>query len=328
MIRSMYRTATGKIETDIPESNYSLAIKDEDGLLWVDIYNESDDVSKKIMLDTFKFHGLAVADAIDETHVPKVDDWESYLYLVVRAAVPGKHIEQRLETEEIDIFLGKNYIVTFHSKQMTAVERTWKHFQKDERLLKSSSTDLLYNLIDEIASDYMLLAENIGESLNAIEDEIFGDPKPVVLEKIFSLKRDLLHLRRILAPQREVINKLARSDYKILEADSRMYFHDLYDHFLRLYDILENLRDLTGSSLEIYLSVVNNRMNNIMRILTLITTLFMPISFLVGFFGMNFFQPINEMKTWTGTLAFQLLIGALFVVPIIMYITIRKKGWM
>jgi magnesium transporter len=268
-----------------------------------------------------------VADALDEIHVPKIDDWGDYLYLVVRGPKPQPTGGDRLKTEELDIFFGINFIITFHDSKMPSLDRTWRRFQETERISTSSSSELLYNLIDEIASDFMQLADTIGESLNDIEDEIFGDPEPSVLEKIFSQKRDLLLLRRILAPQREVVNKLARGDFKIVQENSKIYFRDLYDHFLRLYDILENLRDLTGSSLEIYLSVVNNRTNGIMRVLTLITTLFMPISFLVGFFGMNYFQPVAEMTTWTDTISFQILIAALVVVPIIMYLTIRKKGW-
>lgn len=327
MIRSIGRTADGTIQKEINSSEYE-SVTNEGGFLWVDIYEEDNETAKQLMLESFNFHPLSVADAIDEIHVPKVDDWGDYLYLVVRAPYKNEEGSDRLKTEELDIFFGKNFIVTFHDSPMQPLEQTWRRFQDDARITKASSTELLYNLIDDIASEFMLLADDIGESLNDIEDEIFGDPDPSVLEKIFSQKRDLLLLRRILAPQREVVNKLARGDFKLVQENSRVYFRDLYDHFLRLYEVLENLRELTGSSLEIYLSVVNNRTNGIMRILTLITTLFMPISFLVGFFGMNFFQPTIEMNSWTGTIAFQVVIAVLVVVPLIMYTLIRKKGWM
>ena len=327
MIRSISRRADGNVIKDIGRSEYDLFSSEEGGFLWVDIYDEDNETAKKLLLESFNFHPLAVADAIDEVHVPKIDDWGDYLYLVVRAPKDQVTGDERLKTEELDIFFGNNFIVTFHDSKMPSLDRTWRRFQDSDRISTTTSSELLYNLIDEIATDFIHLADTIGESLNDIEDEIFGDPEPSVLEKIFSQKRDLLLLRRILAPQREVVIKLARGDFKIVQENSKIYFRDLYDHFLRLYDILENLRDLTGSSLEIYSSVVNNRTNGIMRVLTLITTLFMPISFLVGFFGMNYFQPVAGMTTWTDTISFQILIAALVIVPIIMYITIRKKGW-
>ncbi len=328
MIRSLSRTTEGEVRMNIQVSEYSLAYQDSNNLLWVDIFSEPRDISEEILLNTFKFHPLAVADALDEIHIPKVDDWGEYLYLVVRATTSAEGIEQQIETEEVDIFLGKNFIITYHNQSLAAIDRIWERYQKDDRHLRNGATQILYNLIDEIATDYIYLAENIDEAIDTIEDQLFNDPKPILLEKIFSLKRDLLHLRRIIAPQREMVNKLARGDYEIIESDSKIYFRDVYDHFLRLYDILENLRDLTGSALEIYLSVVNNRMNNVMKTLTIITTLFMPISFLAGFFGMNFFEPVGTMEGWTGFFTFRLLIIVVILFPIGMYLWIRKRGWM
>ena len=328
MIRSLSRSPDGNITTNIPVQDYPSALQDAGALLWVDLCAEPNEAAEAILKDTFGFHALAVADALDEIHVPKVDDWGDYLYLVVRAVSSEEELEQQIETHEIDVFLGKNYIVTYHNHPIAAIERIWESSQKDERRLRNGAHQLLYTLIDEIATDFISLAETIDEAINTIEDQLFNDPKPTLLEKIFSLKRDLLHLRRIIAPQREMINKLARGDYELIGSDSKMYFRDVYDHFLRLYDIIENLRDLTGSALEIYLSVVNNRMNNVMKTLTIITTIFMPITFLAGFFGMNFFQPVETMAIWTGSVAFRLVVSATILFPIGMYFWIRKRGWM
>ena len=199
---------------------------------------------------------------------------------------------------------------------------------RDQQMSRIKADQILYKLVDEIATDFISLAETIDENINHIEDQLFDNPRPVLMEKVFSLKRDLLHLRRMIAPQREVINKLARGDYKIIDPDSRMYFRDGYDHFSRLYEIVENLRDLIGSAQEIYLSIVNNRMNNVMKTLTVITTLFMPISFLASFFGMNFFQPAANFELWTGATVFRFLLFAMILFPIGMYFWIKKRGWM
>ncbi|MFN2304152.1 MAG: CorA family divalent cation transporter, partial [Anaerolineales bacterium] len=132
----------------------------------------------------------------------------------------------------------------------------------------------------------------------------------------------------IVVPQREVLDKLARGEYQVLGKVANIYFHDVYDHYVRLYEIIENLRDLTNSTLEIFLSVVNNRMNGIMKTLTVITTLFMPISFLAGFFGMNFFKPVLDLGHWTSTPVFPIVLGAMIIFPFTMLFYMLKKGWM
>ncbi len=129
-------------------------------------------------------------------------------------------------------------------------------------------------------------------AIDQTEDEVFDNPTPQTLERIFSLKRAVLHLRRVIGPQREVLNRLARDDFAVIDPRTRVYFRDVYDHLVRLHDITESIRDLVSGALDTYLSVINNRMNDIMKTLTVITTLFMPISFLAGFFGMNFFVPV------------------------------------
>jgi magnesium transporter len=183
-------------------------------------------------------------------------------------------------------------------------------------------------LADELAADYMPVVEGMDESIDQIEDQIFDNPGPSLLGQIFTLKRALLHLRRIIMPQREVLNKLARGDYAVIEAQHRVFFRDVYDHLVRLHDITEGLRDLVGGALDTYLSVVSNRMNQVMKTLTVITTLFMPISFLVGFFGMNFFQPTAPLDAWTDHPAFVLLMAAVILTPVGMYVWMRKRAWM
>jgi len=187
----------------------------------------------------------------------------------------------------------------------------------------------LYELADGIVADYMIVVDNLDDVIDRIEDEVFDRPTPYTLEQIFRLKRAVLNLRRIISPQREVLNKLARDDYPVIDVKDRVYFRDVYDHLVRLYDINESLRDLVGGALDTYLSVINNRMNEIMKTLTVITTLFMPISFAAGFFGMNFFQPVEDpLKIWSSTPVFVLALLGMFLTLIGMYLWIRRRGWM
>lgn len=328
MIRSLYQTPDGNVLPRLPPSEYLSALKQEGGLLWIDIQEEPPENCRSLLQEVFGFHPLAVEDALEQTHVPKIDDWGEYLYLVLRAVVSAKETSAELDTHELDIFLGGNYLVTYQEVPIAALERVWKACLRDDRPMRRGPTHLLYRIADELVSDYMSVIEHIEEGFDLLEDRIFTGPQPALLESIFTLKRSLLHLRRIISPQRDVLNRLARGDYPVIDPESRLYFRDVYDHLIRLHDIVENLRDLAVSALDTYLSVVNNRMNDVMKILTLITTLFMPISFLAGFFGMNFFQPAEEMGHWVSQPIFLAILGLMVVLPSGMFLWMRRRAWM
>jgi magnesium transporter len=298
------------------------------GLLWVDFVSELPEVCEPIFHETFGFHPLAIDDALQESHVPKLDDWGEYLYLVLHAIVFNDRAGGSVDTVELDVFLGKNYIITHHEHSISAVDRVWTTCQRDERHIKKGADHLLYRLADELVANYMPAVEDIDDAIERIENQIFSRPTSATLEEIFTLKRALLRLRRIITPQREVLNKLARDDYAVIDAESRVFFRDVYDHLVRLHDINESLRDLVGSAVDTYLSVVNNRLNDVMKTLTIITTLFMPLSFLTGFFGMNFFQAVAPLEAWTNQSAFAVAIGVMILTPAGLYLWLRRRGWM
>ncbi|MDY7076873.1 MAG: magnesium/cobalt transporter CorA [Chloroflexota bacterium] len=328
MIRSLYYNNNGRVRTDLAPEEFAATLQDAQGLLWVDFSCESSETCEPILRDVFGFHPLAVDDALEESHVPKVDDWGQYLYLTLHAVVFDYKEHMQLDTLELDVFLGRNYLVTYQAKPIAAVGRVWTMCQRDVRYLQRGAGYLLYQLADELAADYMPVIEQVDEAIDEIEDQIFDDPSPNLLERLFVLKRALLRLRRIVAPQREVLNKLARGDYPVVDKEHGIFFRDVYDHLVRLHDIVESLRDLVGSALDTYLSVVNNRMNDVMKALTIITTLFMPLSFLSGFFGMNFFQPEVPLEVWTGKLAFGLTLSAMVLMPVGMYMWMQRRAWM
>jgi magnesium transporter len=204
----------------------------------------------------------------------------------------------------------------------------WEICERDERHLRHGSDHFLYRLTDEVVASYMPVVEALDEAIDEAEDQVFERTTTGTLEQIFALKRAALHLRRIIGPQREVLNKLARDDYRTIDAAARVYFRDVYDHLVRLHDITESIRDLVSGALDTYLSVINNRMNDIMRTLTIITTLFMPISFVAGFFGMNFFGPSYPFEEWTGLPAFILTLAVLVILPTLMFVWIRRRRWL
>ena len=328
MIRALYFSREGGLQSDLPPQDFARALNDAQGVLWVDLDQAPVEMCLPVLRDTFRFHPLAIDDALVESHSPKIDDWIQYLYLALQAVVIGAEAWQDIETHELDVFVGPNYLVTYHTQPVEALERVWQACRRDERHMQKGACGLLYRVADELASDCMVTVETIDDELDLIEDQIFGDPGPHLLEQIFTLKRTLVTLRRIIAPQREVLNRMARGGYATIPPEQSIFFRDVYDHLVRLYDIIDSLRDLVSGALDSYLSVTSNRMNEVMKTLTVITTLFMPISFLAGFFGMNFFQPNYPFPAWTSSPAFIAVLLSMAFAPVGMFLWMRRRAWM
>ena len=327
MIRTLFSERGKDIRKDIPSQEFPKLIRNRRGLLWVDFEAEPSEVCQPI-LQSFGFHPLAIDDALQETHVPKLDDWDDYLYIVLNYM----HAHQNGQgwdtaVDELDIFLGVNYIVTHHDHPLDAIEATWNACDRDPRTLQDGPDHLLYKIADYLVAGYMPVIEEIDEGINQIEDQVFDRPSPQTLEKLFALKRILQAMRRILLPQREVLNKLARDNYKVVDPKDRIFFRDIYDHLVRLHDLNESMRDLVTGAQDMYLSAVNNRMNEIVKTLTIITVLFMPLTFLTGYFGMNFFEPLGNQTWWTTSPVFYLTLATVVILPISMYIWMRGRRW-
>ena len=327
MIRSLYFEPGKPIRKNLPPQQFPRLTRNRRSILWVDFVNEPPEICLPI-LQEFEFHPLAIDDALQETHVPKLDDWGEYLYIVLNYMnVQRNGDEWDTRVDELDTFLGSNYIVTHHDYPIQAVDATWEACGRDQRLLKDGPDHLLYKITDYLVAGYMPIVEEIDEAIDRVEDQIFERPTPRTLEKLFGLKRVLLAMRRILLPQREVLNKLARDSYKVIDPKDRIFFRDIYDHLVRLHDLNESLRDLVSGAQDTYLSVVNNRMNEIMKTLTIITVLFMPLTFLTGYFGMNFFAPPGTLAEWTTNPVFYLTLTVIFILPFIMYLWMWRRTW-
>jgi len=327
MIRLLHRDREGNVRKDVPLSELPRRLK-RGGLLWLDLVAEPPEVCEPILREAFGFHPLAIDDALQETHIPKLDDWGDYLYLAIHAIHYDPGADPSLSTQEFDAFLGADYLVTHHDDPLPGVDRVWNRLDRDDRYIAAGADHLYYALADEIILGYLHSVEAIDETIEDFEDAVFGRPTPEILERVFSLKRGLLQLRRIVGPQREVFNKLARDDFRVIDKKDRVYFRDVYDHLVRLHDINESMRDQVTGVLEIYLAVINNRMNEIMKTLTQIAVVFLPISFLVGFFGMNYFAAPVLFQEWTGLPSFAATMLVLILTPLGFYIWFRRRAWL
>jgi magnesium transporter len=327
MIRTLHLSTKGVLRLVEPAQLSAELLRASRGTLWLDFEGEPVETCEPILRDVFRFHPLAIDDALRETHIPKLDDWGDYLYIAFHAVEFDLDGGSHVNTSEVDFFLGGGYLVSHHDEKIPVLDKIWDRCDKDRRILGEGADHTLYVILDELVESYMGAFQEIDEAVDALEDEILESSAKETLGDIFKLKRALVQLRRTLAPQREVLTALARGSYSVIDARDRVYFRDVYDHLVRMFDINESMRDQVGGALETYLSATNNRMNEIMKTLTVITTLFMPISFIASFFGMNFFSPAFPLEHWTGRTAFGLMMVFTVTIPVSFYVWARRRGW-
>jgi magnesium transporter len=332
VIRAVFRDGSGNLHVDWPTSRVAEAIADQSGLVWVDIQGPHEGHPnhqlEEWLCSVFHFHALAVEDALRETHVPRVDDWESYLYLVFHVARVDPQSDV-LHLQEFDIFLGRNYLVTYHAGALAILEQDRISIERDPRdRLRHGADHLLYRFLELAIDESLAAIEELDERVDQVQNAVIASASSKILHQIFRIKRSAIQLHKSLAPQREVLNRLARDPYKPVQPKHRVYFRDLYDHVVRIHDISEGLRDLISGTLETYLSVVSNRTNDIMKTLTIVTVMFMPMTFLVGFFGMNFFGELLALP-WVMPRRTLFILSCVFmaVSPCFIWIYARRKKW-
>jgi magnesium transporter len=328
-LRAVYRSSSGCVELDLATHRLTEAVADSGGTLWLDVEGRGDlSALQTLFRDIFHFHPLAIEDALQERHMPKVDNWGQYLYLVFHS-IDFDPLTDALRLHELDIFLGQNYLVTYHTEPMCALDKVRRLLDRDggERL-KQGAAHLLYHILDLGTDDFLTAIEHLDEAIDEAQAEVFDSPTPKTLQTIFGIKRAILRVHRIIAPQREVVNRLARDQYEQIDAQDRVYFRDIYDHLVRMHEITEGIRDLISGALDTYLSAISNRTNDIMKTLTLVSVMFLPMSFVASFFGMNFFgEALTFKKGLPNAGLFWLTCLFMAATPIVMWIWAKRRGW-
>jgi magnesium transporter len=321
MLRSVYFPDKQTIKTDLAPEELTGIIQSEKGLLWVSLEQPNPNELETILRNTFHFHPLAIEDCTSIGYqAPKIDDFGGYLFLIVQALQRGDVIE----TSELNCFIGKNYLVTSHqSADMSPIKTVWKQLERDERIRAHGTDFLLHAILDALVDEYMPMLDDIDEELEVLEDQVLEHPQQDILERILDMKHRMIGLRRVINPQREVMNRLSRDDYALIDRQNRIYFRDIYDHLVRIQDLSEGIRDIISDSLDIYLSATSNRLNQVMKALTIVSTIFLPMSFFAGVYGMNF-QHFPEI-TWK--YGYAMAWGIFLIIPIGMLIFFKKRGW-
>lgn len=236
--------------------------------------------------EMFHLHALALEDVLNTGQRPKFDVYGDQVFVVMSLPVPRG---DRHDVEQISLFVGKEFIVSFHNGENDPFVPLRKRLANHVGRIRSKEIDyLLYSILDIIIDQGFPVLEVLGERIEEVEVELLEGPTKETLAKIHGLKRELLLLRRMLWPQREIINGLAREDLELVQVQTRPYFRDCYDHTVHIMDLIESYRDMTASMLDVYLSSVSNKLNETMKVLTVISTIFIPLTFIVGVYGMNF----------------------------------------
>ena len=308
--------------SNIPSSELPAVLAEEGNFLWVDFFKATRE-EVKILSDVFKFHPLAIEDCTNVVHHPKIDNFEDYLFIVLHTP-DYKKSPEKIRTTEIDFFLGKNYLVTFHEQPLKVINTLQEKCEKGAEPIMGKGADfLMYQIVDLIMESYMPILDRVDERIESCINRILENPSTDVLNEIFSLKRGLLYLRRIIGPQRDTINRLTREEFHHIMPRTRIYFRDVYDRLIRIFDLIETYRDVIVGAQDSYLSAVSQKTNEVIRILAVVSTLIMPPTLIASIYGMNFkFMPELDWK-W----GYLLSIGLMVISVAVMICIMKKKKW-
>ena len=294
------------------------------GFLWVSLEAATEEEILLILRDTFKFHPLTIEDCQSTGYqVAKLDDFISYVFIIAHAIKPTQDFNQ-LDTLELNLYVGENYLVTCTTdSQMPPIEKTWERVEKDFRLSNFGPDFLCHAVLDILVDEYMPLIDQMEDEIEWLEESVLEKPSPATLARLLDLKHSIMSLRRLIAPQREMINRLTRDEFSQIDPQSRYYFRDIYDHLVRIQDLADTIRDIVSGTMDIYLNSTNLRLNEVMKVLTIISTIFLPLSFISGVFGMNF----KNIPTAMHPLGFYMTVFGMLVIALGMLWYFKWRKW-
>jgi magnesium transporter len=327
-IRILAYGPTEVLEEHVVEARRVRDFLDKQPVTWVDVEGLGDASTIHALGEIFNVHRLVLEDIVTVHQRPKIEQYDDQLFIVARAVYPGEH----LESEQISLFVGENFVLTFQEgRPGDCLEAIRERIRKKGGRIRDAGHDYLaYALLDAIVDSYFPILEEYGERLETLEDEILLRPQPDTVARIHGIKRDLLTLRRAMWPQRETFNALLRGEGSVMTTETRLYIRDCYDHSVQILDLLETYRELGSDLIDMYLSMVSNRTNEIMRVLTVISVVFIPLTFIAGVYGMNFdteksLWNMPELKWYFGY-PFALLL--MLMVALGQMIFFRRRGWL
>jgi len=295
---------------------------------WIHIQGQPTPQTLQEFAEFFELHPLALEDVHNTGQRPKIESYDNQLFAITSLPV---EVDGGVVNEQISIFAGSDYIISFHLGDNDPFEPIRKRLRNHSGKIRSRKADyLLYCLLDIIIDEGFPVLENFGEKIEVLEEELLDKPSKDTLKKLHEIKRELLFMRRMLWPHRDLLNKLIRDESALISDETLIYLRDCYDHTVQIMDLMETYRDMTSSMLDVYLSSISYKLNDVMRVLTVISTIFIPLTFLVGVYGMNF--RANSKSPWAMPelnwyYGYPLLWIGMIAMAIGMLIFFKRKGW-
>jgi len=314
MIRTIAVTSDGHTHKDMPLDELE---REDIVWFWTD-FSEPTEEEIALLETRFRFHPLAIEDCLQLLQRPKLDHYENVHFFVLHTLQP-----QTLETDELDLFLSERFLVTFHLRAVPELEDAFAKWSASGDAVRQGPLYALYTVVDKVVDQYFPAVYSIEDALFDMDQRRAGDVTDAIMDRVFDIRSDLLRLRRTIFPMRELVYRIVNSERIQGMGDVRAYFADVHDHLLKLSEMIESNRDMTADIRDSYVSLNANRMNNIMKTLTVITTIFMPLTFLAGIYGMNFsYMPELETR-WGYFVALGLMAG----IGLSMFWWFKRKGW-
>lgn len=316
-------------EAEVKDVSECFIFKEKPTVTWINIDGlRQVDILEKLGA-CYGIHPLVLEDILTDQR-PKIEDYESYIYIVLKMLYYDEEGDEELgdniiDIDQISLILGPNFIISFKDKEVDVFDPLRERLRTAKgRIRKQGSDYLAYSMMDAIVDHYFIIMEKLGERFEDLEDAVVANPEPEILTVIYNLKRDMLFLRKSVWPLREAISKMQRIDSPLIADSTRIYLRDVYDHTIQVIENVETFRDMSASLLETYLSSLSNRLNEVIKVLTIISTIFMPLTFLSGLFGMN----VPTMIEWlTPPGSFIGIVASMLLISVVMLIYFKRKGW-
>jgi magnesium transporter len=311
-------------EKEIKTIEECFLFKDTPTVTWINIDSLHQVEILEKLGECYGFHPLVLEDILNTDQRPKMEDYGEYLYIVLRI-LNYNDKSSEIESEQISLILGPNFIISFQEKEGPFFNPVRERIRNGKGRIRKMGPDYLaYALLDLIVDNYFIIMEKLGEKIEFLEEELVTQPGPETLQTIHHLKREMIFFRKAVWPLREVIGSLERGESPLVKGTSRVYLRDVYDHTIQVIDTIETFRDMVSGMLDIYLSSISNRLNAVMKVLTIIATIFMPLTFIAGIYGMNFkYMPELEWR-WGYLMFWLIMIG----IGAFMLIYFKKKRWL
>jgi len=322
MRRSLLLRPDATLRSDLSEAELEAALKEGMSVLWLDL-DAADPGAPQLLHRVFAFHPLAVEDSFDDrANAPKVDDYGSYLFILAQSV--SLDARGQLQLEDVGIFLGPNYVVTVREGQAPAVDELFGRALENPHLVSRGADFLAHTVLDALVDELLPAVEAMDARLDELEQRILERPGRDLLAEVLLLRRTTLRLRRSILPERDMANRLSRGEFPIIRNEALIFYRDVYDHIVRVEEMLDGLRDIADSALSSYLSAVNNRMNEVMKALSVVAVIFLPLTLIASIYGTNLDYSHFGIHFEYG---FYLMLAVMAAIAAGLIVFFRKRGW-